>query len=279
MKRPKDITLENAGAIYDWHENTDSSTRFVQGIGWLADKLLGTQYGFLDNTKSAIEENAHSGRGSAVSLSHAEWIDPGHFVKVCRQEEGLRGILDHVVVPAGAGWSNLPVIGATIMRAGTVTTFREDDVYRRQGLPRTQENENARLAANRRMVEITVKKYNKGYHVPFFPEGTRNRGNQREIQSIKGGMIRAINEINAADGPGIMVVCMSVFYGDSPYGKKSLRELRDAAVGIGHIGLDPGENLNTDDVHYRMQECLDLAINLHESRETRKDMLPFESRV
>lgn len=266
MKRPKEITLENANQVYDWHEQHESNSRLVKSLGFVAEKLLRTRHEFLEGSRAAIEQYAETGKGAAVSLGHAEWIDPGHYARVCRREKGLRGILDSVIVPAGAGWSNLPLVGALIMHAGTVTAFREDDVYKRQGLPRTAANEAARLMANRRMVDITIQKYRHGSHMPYFPEGTRNRGNQRKIQPIKGGMVRAINQINAPEGDGVMAVFMSVYYGDKPYGEKSWRELRNATVGIGCIALSAGENLTKGMVHAKQQQCLDLAVEMHEER-------------
>lgn len=67
---------------------------------------------------------------------------------------------------------------------------------------------------------------------------------------------------------------MSVFYGDAPFKQKSLHDLRHATVGIGHIALHPGEKVSTDAFREKMQESLDLAIDIREERSKGGVILP-----
>lgn len=159
MRRPREITLENVDAIYDWQEQHESSSALLRLTHLASDLALRTTYDFLPGSRTATEEYAATGKGMVIALSHAETIDPGHYAKVIRREKHLRYIIGKVIVPAGMGWSSKPVLGWFLMNAGTLTACRVKEVYGAD-IPeeeRPPEIEKARKAAGRRLIQIMTK--------------------------------------------------------------------------------------------------------------------------
>lgn len=210
-----------------------------------------------------------------LSPNHLTDADQYVLISLVKREEVLNPFIGNSFMAAKAPLFTRPVYkGGTILRRaldelGGIPVFRRVDIEQK-GKKTPPEIERLYRQALRRANEVQVAKLIAGNHMGNFPEGTRNRVNHKEVQTLKDGF--AYTAIDAAQEVAISIVPIGIYYGGEPKSnkKQDVPSRRKPHIHIGMpIAVDPSsvpEELSLHQVHPAIQYCVDVAVQAYNDR-------------
>jgi hypothetical protein len=161
-------------------------------------------------------------------MTHHAWFDPSNDSAALEQErEVFEPMIGKIVIPARQDYFDMPLIGSIIAIGGAKPIARKKDLaayYAGQGLAdeeiaaKLSGNGEARKEANGLIQGLMVRMAKAGFVYASYVEGTRNRGDQSQLQPVRGGiqnLLEAMDEPEAAK-----IICLGHDYGGARILKK-----------------------------------------------------------
>lgn len=281
MSRPK-VELPNYKAVYDYYEDHRQNQLFARFAHKAAARLFKPHFTFEDGAEEAIDtilrnkgrlfiaDNHLTGNDQFLALAMAETNEVFH---------PLRGNTDIPTEPSlqSRPWVNLkkrkflagPVLRRAVDEAGAKPIVRTLDLER-AGIPITPELEEMQKEAVIAFDDMEYRRVAfRGLNLFGYWEGTRNRINHREVQTLKKGM--AYTACRVAQVAPAFMLTTGHYYGGEPndYMKEDVPMPREPDFHISmpfEIKRDTTPSRLVEIVHPIMQDCVDITVLASEAR-------------
>lgn len=252
IERPP-VDIAN-NVIPEYYKTHGPELSFMQKLHKACSAVFHPTIYIEDGTRAAVDQHLDEGKPIVYSLSHASWYDPLVDAAVVHKVQPLSRTIGEIVIPANAQLFNGPV-GGIITRGGAKPVIRPKDTAKAAGTYSAED----RKATNSKQLSMLAEYVNTGLHTAFFPEGTRNKGNRRTLQPLRGGIIKLINMLDQAEDA--LIVLMSISYGD-----KRTKNIFHPTVAIGHMAVENAAEITINDIQAKQQELLDIAYIKYDGR-------------
>jgi 1-acyl-sn-glycerol-3-phosphate acyltransferase len=260
--KPPEVKLDNP-EVFDYfttHKINENYMKILHGVSAL---LFNSKRVFMDDTLSKIDEHFKDDKPAIFSMNHVTWFDPLYYASVIRREREFRPAIGNIVIPGNAPYFNKPLIGKIIAEGGCIPVFRSKDssVFGDITNLSEEEIEIRRKKANDISMGICVDHLNSGTNVAIFAEGTRNRGDRKQIQKMHDGLGRILEGTEKPEN--LIVVCMSGYFGE-----KKIKNLIDPSIAIGSLAVEGSISETLGEIREKQQKALDVAIADYQRRTT-----------
>jgi acyltransferase-like protein len=199
-ERPRiERDLSNWDAVSAYYAEHGPNVGFQKAFHVIMDRLLVDPHTvFAPGAEEGISEHLASGDPTILAMTHHSWFDPSNDAAAMEHEREVFGpIIGKFVVPARMDYFAYPVIGPIIAIGGAKPMARKKDLanyYASQGRSKEEIDEllkatgGDRKASNDVIQRLMVDMAMSGLVYASYIEGTRNRGDQTELQPVRGGI-------------------------------------------------------------------------------------------
>ncbi len=243
MSRPK-VTLENQQAVYEFYEQYEPSARAQQAAHRILSMAFRPQGAFAHGVEDELEQAAENDTRLIIVANHVRKQDPVLFGPALRLTPALRHYNGRTFEPAKPILFQYPVLRPTIDVLGAVPVFRDKDVNNQE--------------STKAFLNLAAKKIVRGRSMIIHPEGTRNTGDPRQLQAIKGGTGRVA--CMASADADVAILPIGIWYRpEMEHG-----QARKPNMYFGNLLHGPFERRHdvTAWIAENLQDCLDHAIEM-----------------
>lgn len=194
-------------------------------------------------TKQQISSHTKKGGLLALVMKHTSWHDPFIAASVVKKTEELAPINGNVKIPAKAKIFDWPVAGPILDRIGVaVPVMRQKDIYGKDVLPSSEDDENRRKSANKAQLRIMADAVNNGSNFAVFPEGTLGPKDQSLLEPLRNGLFYILEAID--EPRRMMIVRLTMNYKRRfDTGSKSFWLPKDSLVLLNAMNPEASEGL------------------------------------
>lgn len=202
MKMPVLIPL-NHKEIYQYFREFDYNFR-IQDFGFaLMHLLFRSEIHFRDHAEQQIQHHLEHGGSVILSANHQSYADVPTLAAIV-YVDAFKLVRRNIIIPAKAELFRWPVIGKFIRHMQAHPTFRSRD------FSRDEQGALLRRQVTDDLIQLNIDYINQKGNVAIFPESTRKRGNQPDIQSIKTGIARIATGVD--DPSRLLIVPLGFAY-------------------------------------------------------------------
>jgi hypothetical protein len=215
--------LSNMGEVTTYYTEHGPNRRFQRGFHVVMDKLVEPYVVYAPGIRSDIQEHVASDDPTVLVMTHHSWFDPSDDAAALQQEkEVFDPIIGKFVVPARMDYFAMPVIGSIIAIGGAKPMARKKDLARyfaKQGLSeeaiaaKLDAKDEEREEVNGMIQHLMIEMAKNGYVYASYIEGTRNRGDQLQLQTVRDGVMDLLKAMEPSQRERAKLICMSHDYG------------------------------------------------------------------
>jgi 1-acyl-sn-glycerol-3-phosphate acyltransferase len=183
MLDKKQLVPENYSSIYDYFEQFEPKD-YVQKLGFLAmHKLYKSDLHFTDGSDEIIENHLANDGNIILAPNHQSNSDIPAIAAIAHTKtfDNIRG---NTIIPSKVDMFKWPLVGRFIPHMQAHPTFRSKD------FDDSPESQALKASITERLMQFNIDYIDGGGNVAMFPEGTRNKGNPRDVQPLKAGLAR-----------------------------------------------------------------------------------------
>ncbi len=203
MSMPE-LVPENHAEIFDYLRNFEPSER-LQNLGfWLMHAGFSSDMRFEDDAEAMISEHVEAGGSLIIAPNHQSNSDMP-TVGGLAYEPAFSQLKGTTTAPGKASMLDWPIIGKHLFRQ-----VRVHPTFRRKDFAADEAGTELRYAAVDSLINYNIDFMNAGGHCAIFAEGTRNKGNPRQLQEIKTGIARIA--LGVKDPSRVLIAPMGFAY-------------------------------------------------------------------
>jgi 1-acyl-sn-glycerol-3-phosphate acyltransferase len=214
--------LSNMAEVTDYYKTHGPNLQFQRGFHVVVNKLVAPHVIYEPGVRDKIQEHLASGDPTIFAMTHHSWFDPTDDSAALQQEkEVFDPIIGKFVIPARMDYFAMPVIGSIIAIGGAKPMARKKDLahyFAGQGLgteeidAKLEAKDEEREEVNGIIQGLMVEMAKNGYVYASYVEGTRNRGDQLQLQKVRNGIRDLLRAMDAAQREQTKIVCLSHDY-------------------------------------------------------------------
>lgn len=202
MKR-RELVPTKHEAIYAQFDDY-SPNRVVQAMGFAAMRAVyRSEVYYRGNADQSVRSHLEEGGSVIVAPNHQSNADTPTIGGLI-YEPAFELVRGKVIAPGKASLFRTPLLGRFFADMGVHPTFRSKD------FTKDESGQELREAVTDSIIRLNVRHIDGGGSVAIFPEGTRNKGNPREIQKLRRGI--GIIATSVEDPDQVRVVTMGFAY-------------------------------------------------------------------
>lgn len=244
-----DVRLDNIEPLYGYYDNIAPNVVAQKALLAASAAVYRPQVSYDEGARERIERLAAEGTVLLMASNHINIFDQNAVAATLYAEPAFQEAIGNTFVPAKVPYFLRPRLRTLMESVGAVPVVRSQDVEGVEGGVVKQ------AKAALRLIATCSRKLENGQHMFIFPEGTRNKGDLRELGKINKGIGRIACGVKDRN---VAMVPMGLWYGDDP---KFIDTLRPSL----HVGTPiegPFDNPNKAMLMLRgaMKHCLDQAI-------------------
>lgn len=204
MKIPE-LTPENHVEIYEYFNDFEPN-KHIQNLGFYAmHAWSNSDVQYKNNSNETIKTHLTNGGSVMLSPNHQCNADTPTVAGLVHSDKDTFGPLKGTtIIPAKAAMFTQPFLGKFIPHMGAHPTFRSKD-FRKDETGQLLQNE-----VTEDLLKFNIDHLNNGGNIALFSEGTRNKGNPREVQKLKTGIARIA--LGTDDPSRLLIVTMGIAY-------------------------------------------------------------------
>ncbi|HVV67138.1 MAG TPA: 1-acyl-sn-glycerol-3-phosphate acyltransferase [Candidatus Saccharimonadales bacterium] len=215
--------LSNMAEITEYYTSHGPNAQFQRAFHAVVNKLVAPHVVYEPGVREEIQAHLASESPTILTMTHHSWFDPtDDSAALQREKEVFDPIIGKLVIPARMDYFAMPVIGSIIAIGGAKPMARKKDLARYfagQGL--SEEETTAKLEAkdeereevNGMIQGLMVEMAKNGYVYASYIEGTRNRGDQLKLQTVRDGVMNLLETMEPAEREQTKIICLSHDYG------------------------------------------------------------------
>ena len=253
--------LSNMAEVIDYYKQHGPNLRFQRGFHVVMDKLVAPHVVYAPGIREDIREHVASEDPTILAMTHHSWFDPSDDAAALQQEkEVFDPVIGKFVVPARMDYFAMPIIGSIIAVGGAKPMARKKDLaryYAGQGLSQEEidekleskdgEREEVNAVVQRLMVEMAMN----GYVYASYIEGTRNRGDQLKLQTVRNGVKDLLRAMEPEQRERTKIICLS-----HDYGGRLMRRFLTPTIHINMVDAPADPDDTNELLHDTLQDGL-----------------------
>jgi len=204
VKLPE-LTPENHEEIYEYFTEFEPN-KHIQSLGFYAmHAWSNSDVQYKNSSNETIKTHLANGGSVMLSPNHQCNADTPTVAGLVHSDKDTFGPLKGTtIIPAKAAMFTQPFLGKFIPHMGAHPTFRSKD-FSKDEAGQLLQNE-----VTEDLLKFNIEYLNNGGNIALFSEGTRNKGNPREVQKLKTGIARIALGTN--DPSRLLIVTMGIAY-------------------------------------------------------------------
>ncbi len=244
-----DVRLQNIDPLYSYYDDLQPNPCAQRALLAFSAGVYHPRISYDDGAAERIQTLTDKGRSLVMAGNHINVFDQNAIAAAVYSEPAFQAVIGNTFVPAKVPYFLRPRLRTLMEAVGAIPVVRAQDVEGVvDGVPK-------QAKAALRLIKTCSKKLENGQHMFIFPEGTRNKGDLRELGKINKGIGRIACGPESRD---VAIVPMGLWYGDDPTFADTLRP----SLHVGTPIEGPFENPNQAVSLLRgaMRHCLDRAV-------------------
>jgi 1-acyl-sn-glycerol-3-phosphate acyltransferase len=241
-----DVRLHNINPLYSYYDELQPSAFAQKALLAVSAGIYRPQISYDDGAAERIKALTKEGSSLLMASNHINIFDQNAIAAVVYSQPAFQDVIGNTFVPAKVPYFLRPRLRSLMEMVGAVPVVRAQDV---EGI---DDGISMQAKAALRLIKTCSKKLEKGQHMFIFPEGTRNKGDLRELGKINKGIGRIACGVKDRD---IAIVPMGLWYGDDPKFADTLRPNLHVGTPIEGSFENPNQVLSL--LRGAMRHCLD----------------------
>lgn len=251
------INLDDLGTLYEYYHDLQPNTLAQKALLAASAAAYKPQISYDEGAEEAIIDTEKRGSALLMGCNHINVFDQNAVGATLFSERAFKGAIGNTFVPAKVEYFMRPRLRKVMEAIGAVPVIRPQDI---QHIP---DNLRLQARAGRLLIQTASQRLNNGQHMFIFPEGTRNKGDLRELGEIKGGIGKIAKGVVKRE---VVIVPMALWYGENP-------SLKDTLTPNLHIGTPIEGPFKTSrqvvsPLNEALEHCLREAIERNELQTT-----------